>query len=93
MKKLFIIFIFISLQSCSPFENYSMIQSIGSGISDFFDNKTTTVDFTSGGAQSAQTGANYKVTYSFASAAQNPVLVTNNGYTVISNIKTKATSE
>ncbi len=88
----FFIFVFV-LQSCSPFGQSSLIETISDGIADFFDSKTTTVDFGPGGSQSAVSNDNYQITYSFGSPAQSPVVQTADGYTVMSSIKTQATTE
>ncbi len=81
------------MQSCSPFGNSSLITTIGSSIADFFDSKATTIDFGPGGSQAVVTSDNYKVTYSFGASAQSPLTQTNDGYTILSNVKTKTTTE
>jgi hypothetical protein len=88
----FIIFVFL-LQSCSPFGQSSLIEAVSNGIADFFDSKTTSVDFGVGGHQAVVTNDSYKVTYSLGSPAQSPVVQTAGGYTVMSSIKTQSTIE
>lgn len=87
MKKLVLYSLIISLSSCSnPFGKNSLIQGIGTGITNLFGGKTST-ELVSGGAQQFQTAAQYNVSVSVGSYINQSQVDTNGGYKVITTIK------
>ncbi len=83
---IFITICIVFISGCSPFENSSLIESIGHQISDIFSTKTT-VDMNSGGGQTLISvptvpGNAHEVSVSIGNVYQQNTYATAQGHTV-----------